>query len=81
MVQEARSFNALFSTAKTAKASVGKGKHAHIITIKLRKVGFNAKGPSLKHPTTRTFVTWATAKWTASMRKTAALPTSTSIPR
>ena len=46
MVQEARSFNAIFGTTKVAKARAGKGKHAHIITIRLRKVGFNAKGPS-----------------------------------
>ncbi|HEX3368305.1 MAG TPA: alkaline phosphatase family protein, partial [Candidatus Cybelea sp.] len=45
MVQEARTFNALFGTTKTAKARVGKGKRAHIITIRLRKVGFAAKGP------------------------------------
>ena len=46
MVQEARGFNAIFGTTKIAKARAGKGKHAHIITIRLRKVGFNAKGPS-----------------------------------
>lgn len=45
MVQEARTFNALFGTTKTAKARVGQGRQAHVITIHLKAVGFDARGP------------------------------------